>query len=194
VESHVEQSLRDRILQYLKVAGLKYKAEPEGAIYVGPLVVFIGPKGAEVHFRNLSQRYRLTSNPKPELTADLSGRSGWVEVVHATKDPEEVISYVDNLLNPAGAVVAGTSMPSELVLGDSILVRSDVAVLRIREEKALEAFMSHGSSCPTCGVHNKTKNGAAWDVAKLCRKGRLLHDMWGNFSVALFMVNSGKVM
>lgn len=184
MESHVEQSLRDRILQYLKIAGLKHISAPQGPIYVGPLVVFIGPKGAEVLFRNQSQRYRLSSDPPPSPTPDIANRKSWVEVVSATTDPEEVITYIDNLLNPMGAKTGGTSMPSELEHKGSVYVRSDIALLRLRVGSARDAFLWHGSKCKTCDVwcqleDRRWKIGdktASWDPNKLCKKGRILLD------------------
>lgn len=201
MESHVEQSLRDRILQYLKIAGLKYKTESEGPIYVGPLVVFIGPKGAEVHFSNQSQRHRLRSSPSPEIVVDHSNRRSWAEVVRVTKDPEEVITYIDNLLNPSGAKTGGTSMPSDIVLEGSTYVREDIAILSIREERALGEFLEHGVECSKCNAwYERVGEGwsaqevsAGWDDTKLCKKGRILHDKWDDLCDALYKLQRGLV-
>lgn len=104
VDSNLEQSLSGDIIKYLKIAGLDYVVD-SGAIYVGPLLVFIGPKGAEVRFRNRSQRHRLRSDPPPKLDITKSGAKDYVVVVKATKSSQEVIDYIDNLLNPAGVRV-----------------------------------------------------------------------------------------
>lgn len=102
MESELEQTLSEDILRYLDLAGLDHVVD-KGAIYVGPLVVFVGPKGAEVRFCNRSQRHRLRSDPPPKLdiTAKADARD-YIVVVRATKSAQNVIDYIDNLLNPAG--------------------------------------------------------------------------------------------
>lgn len=142
-----DADLNSQISAYLCRSGLEYSRE-DNLYFVGPLAVFVGPLGAEVFFRNLSQRSRISSQPAEPLTTD-KDRKNWVVVVQPTKDPSKVIGYIEDLLIPADKHVIGSEGATMLKYKGNFYVEAGKAK-QFGNPKPQQVEKVHPHGGPTC--------------------------------------------